>query len=115
MELLLEWLQTQLALYTAVRIIPPIPPDFYLDTTFCIDLVLSLAHRFFPSSLPDLIVRLKRVGNNNNLAIAQNLFQEHWQLVTPSSSSSSNLLEYMYDIHATATTINHGMSFISVE
>ncbi|KAI7880073.1 hypothetical protein K492DRAFT_237540 [Lichtheimia hyalospora FSU 10163] len=97
-ELLLEWLQTQLALYTAIRIIPPIPPDSQLDTTLCIDLLLCLAHRFFPSSLPDLIVRLERAGNINNLNIAQSLFEQHWQL-TPSSSSSSNLLEYMCQIH----------------
>ncbi|KAI8138707.1 hypothetical protein BJV82DRAFT_286783 [Fennellomyces sp. T-0311] len=63
-----EWIQTQLSLYFALSILSP--QETGLDRW-----LLCLAHKFFPTLVPDLITRL----NQNDLNLGKQLLLQHCQ------------------------------------
>ncbi|KAI9492661.1 hypothetical protein BDB00DRAFT_873239 [Zychaea mexicana] len=89
-----EWIRTQLSLYFALSILAP-PSTAKTATTTAEkgtdgtpltipsqqQWLLCLAHRYFASSIPDLIIRLRHDNDNDkNTTFAQQLFFDHWQI-----------------------------------
>ena len=74
-----EWIRAQISVYFSLSILQP-PSS--LTTTIHRSWLLCLAHRYFPSSVPDLIFRLKQHKDDDydDVNFVYQLFVDHWNL-----------------------------------
>ena len=74
-----EWIRAQISIYFSLSILQPSSSS--TATTIHRSWLLCLAHRYFPSSVPDLIIRLKQ--HNEDSAddhFIHKLFLDHWNI-----------------------------------
>lgn len=98
---IIGWIRTQLFAYVAISVLAPISDNFYMDLTFLSDILICLAHRYFPSSLPDLIgiLSLRRQQFSFKISVACQIFSTHLGLPPPSSPNHQTLLQYLNRLH----------------